>query len=93
MNDLPNGVCCLVLCQFDKGYSHLSGENLNRENASIRSGGTWGRAQHVVGVTTPGLVALGAIRKQAEQATKSESPNFIPPQPLTELLPLDSFLV
>jgi hypothetical protein len=30
----------------------------------------WGRAQPLVGGTIPGLVVLGSIREQAEQASK-----------------------
>jgi hypothetical protein len=39
-----------------------------------------------VGGAIPGLVALGSIRKQAEQAKGSKPVNNIPPWPLCQLL-------
>jgi hypothetical protein len=41
-----------------------------------------GRAQPIVGEVIPGLVVLGSIRKQAEQAMKSKPVSSIPPWPL-----------
>ena len=41
----------------------------------------------VVGGAIPGLIVLGSIRKQAEQARRSNPVSSIPPQPLHPLLP------
>jgi hypothetical protein len=41
-----------------------------------------GGGQPLVGGVTPGLVVLGSIRKQAEQASGSKSVRNIPPWPL-----------
>jgi hypothetical protein len=46
-----------------------------------------GRAQPIVGGTIPGLVVLGSIRKQAEQARGSKPVSSSPPWPLHQLLP------
>jgi hypothetical protein len=46
-----------------------------------------GRAQPIVGGATPGLVALGSIRKQAEQARRSKPVSSTPPWSLHQLLP------
>jgi hypothetical protein len=40
-----------------------------------------------VGGATPRLVALGSIRKKAEQAMRSKLANSTPPWPLHEHLP------
>jgi hypothetical protein len=40
----------------------------------------------LVGGTIPGLVVLGSIRKQAEQARGSKPVSNIPPWPLHQLL-------
>jgi hypothetical protein len=40
----------------------------------------------LVGGTIPGLVVLGSIREQAEQARGSEPVKTIPPWPLHQLL-------
>ena len=40
----------------------------------------------MVGGTTPELVVLGSIRKQAEQAMRSKPESSIPPWPLHQLL-------
>ena len=51
----------------------------------------WKRASlPIVGGATPGLVVLGSIRKEAEQAVKSKPVSNIPPWPLHQLLPPDS---
>jgi hypothetical protein len=42
-----------------------------------------------VGSAIPGLVVLGSIRKQAEQARGSKPVRNIPPWPLPQLLLLD----
>jgi hypothetical protein len=39
-----------------------------------------------VGGSIPGLVVLGSIRKQAEQARRSKAVSNIPPWPLHQLL-------
>jgi hypothetical protein len=44
----------------------------------------------MVGGTIPGLVVLGSIRKQAEQAMGSKPVSSIPPWPLHQLLLPDS---
>ena len=41
----------------------------------------------MVGGATPGLVVLGSIRKQAEQAMGSKPGSSTPPWPLHQLLP------
>jgi len=46
-----------------------------------------GDAQHIVGGAIPGLVVLGSIRKQAEQARESKPVNSTPPGPLHQHLP------
>jgi hypothetical protein len=45
-----------------------------------------GKAQPIVGGAIPGLVVLGSIRKQAEQASGSKPVSSIPPWPLHQLL-------
>jgi len=45
-----------------------------------------GRAQPLVGGAVPGLVVLGSIREQAEQARGSKPVSSIPPWPLHQLL-------
>ena len=45
-----------------------------------------GRAQSIVGGGIPGLVILGSIRKQAEQARGGKPVSNIPPWPLHQLL-------
>jgi hypothetical protein len=44
-----------------------------------------------VGGTIPGLVVLGSIREQAEQARRSKPVSNIPPWPLHQLLLPDLF--
>jgi hypothetical protein len=46
-----------------------------------------------MGGTIPGLVVLGSIRKEAEQAMGSKPVSSIPPCPLYQLLPPGSFSV
>ena len=41
----------------------------------------------MVGGAIPGLVVLGSIRKQAEQAMRSKPVSSTPPWPLLQLLP------
>jgi len=45
-----------------------------------------GRTQPIVGGAVPGLVVLGSIREQAEQAMESKPVSNIPPWPLPQLL-------
>jgi hypothetical protein len=52
-----------------------------------------GRAQPIVGGTIPGLVVLGSIRKQAEQAKGYKPVSSTPPWFLDQLLPPGSCLV
>jgi hypothetical protein len=40
-----------------------------------------------LGLAIPGLIVLGSIRKQAEQAMRSKSESSTPPWPLHQLLP------
>jgi hypothetical protein len=40
---------------------------------------------YIVGGTIPGMVVLGSIRKQAEQARRSKPVRNIPPWPLHQL--------
>ena len=49
-----------------------------------------GRTQLIVGGAIPGLVVLGSIRNQAEQALESKPAGSTPPWPLHQLLPLGS---
>jgi hypothetical protein len=44
----------------------------------------WGRAH--VGGAIPGLIVLGSMRRQAEQAMESKPVSNIPPWPLHQLL-------
>jgi hypothetical protein len=44
------------------------------------------RVQPIVGGAIPGLVVLGSIRKQTEQARGSKPVKNIPPWPLHQLL-------
>lgn len=46
-----------------------------------------GRTKITVGGANPGLIVLGAIRKQVEQAMRSKPVSSIPPQPLQQLQP------
>jgi hypothetical protein len=45
-----------------------------------------GRVQPIEGGAIPGLVVLGSIRKQAEQARRIKPVSNIPPWPLHQLL-------
>jgi hypothetical protein len=45
-----------------------------------------GRAQPIVGVAIPGLVVLGSIEKETEQARGSTPVKNIPPWPLHQVL-------
>jgi hypothetical protein len=47
----------------------------------------------IVGGAIPGLVVLGSIGKQAEQARGSKPVSSTPPWPLCQLLPPGSFPV
>jgi hypothetical protein len=47
----------------------------------------WRRAQPIVGGAIPGLVILGSIRKETEQAMRSKAVSSIPPWSLHQLLP------
>ena len=84
------------VCQLDTNWSYYRERSLPGGNASIRSsfkafsqlvsrvGG------HIVGGAISGLVVLGSIKKQAEQARESKPVRNIPPQPLHQLLPPSS---
>jgi hypothetical protein len=52
-----------------------------------------GRVPPTVGRAIPGLVLLGSLRKQAEQATGNKPVSSIPPWPLHQLLLPDCCLV
>ena len=51
-----------------------------------------GRVQPIVGGAIPGLVVLGSIGKEAEQARGSKPVKNIPPWPLHDLLLLSDLL-
>lgn len=51
-----------------------------------------GRILPIVGGDNPGLVILGFLRKQAEQAVRNKTINSTPPWPTHQLLPICSAL-
>ena len=82
----------LVLCQLDTGWSYHRERSFSWASACMRSSCgafsqlviKWGG--RLVGGTTFGLVLLGSIREQAEQARGSKPVRNIPPWPLHQLL-------
>jgi hypothetical protein len=80
------------VCQLDTGWSYHRERSFNWGSASMRSSYKAfsqlvikGRGPFVGG-TISGLVVLGSIRKQAEQASGSKLVSNIPPWPLHQLL-------
>ena len=85
------------VCQLDTGCSYYRERSFSWGNASMRSScGAFSQLVIkgeglLVGGTIPGLVVLGSIREQAEQARGSKPVNNIPPWPLHQLLLPDLF--
>jgi hypothetical protein len=84
------------MCQLDTSWSYHRERSLPWGNASMRSScKTFSqlvikRGGSIMGGTIPGLVVLGSIRKQAEQARGSKSLSSTSPWPLHQLLPPSS---
>lgn len=90
--------CWLILCQLDINTSHFGREDHNWENiptqlacGQARGAFSWLAvdarvAQSSVSVATPGLVVLGAIRKQSEQPIGIKPVNSIPSWLLDQFL-------
>ena len=82
----------LVLCQLDTGWSYHRERSFSWGNASMRSNCkafsqlVIKGERPLVGGTISGLVVLGSIREQAEQARGSKPVKNIPPWPLHQLL-------
>ena len=82
----------MVLCQVDAGYSYHRERSSSWGNISMRSScGEFSQIVIIVGGplvggTISGLVFLGSIREQAEQARGSKPVSNIPPWPLHQLL-------
>jgi hypothetical protein len=87
---------CAVLvsfmCQVDRGWNYHRERSFSWGNASVRSS-CKAFSQLVIkgerpllGDAIPGLVVLGSIRTQAEQARGSKPVKNIPPWPLHQLL-------
>jgi hypothetical protein len=87
----------LVLCQLDTGWSYHRERSFSWASASMRSSCEafsqlvikW--EGPLVGGAISGLVVLGSIRKQAEQARGSKPVKNTPPRPLHQLLLFDLF--
>ena len=85
-------VLASFMCQLDTGWSYHRERSFSWGNASMRSNCgafsqlviKWGGP--LVGGVIPGLVVLGSIREQAEQARGSKPVRNIPPWPLHQLL-------
>jgi hypothetical protein len=95
MISIYNGfLCWLVLC-----VNLTQVEVITEKGASMRSSCRafsqlvikW--EGPIVGGAIPGLVVLGSIRKQAEQARGRKPVSNILPWPLHQLLPLSSYPV
>ena len=82
----------LVLCQLDTSWTYYRIRSFSWDNASMRSScGAFSQLvikgeRPLVGGTIPGLVVLGSIREQAEQARGSKPVSNIPPWSLHQLL-------
>ena len=87
----------LVLCQFYTGWGYRRERSFSWGSASMRSScGVFSQLvikgeRPLVGGTISGLVDLGSIREQAEQARGSKPVKNIPPWPLHQLLLPDLF--
>ena len=82
----------LVLCQLDTaGVITEKGASVE-ERSSCKAFPQLVKKQggSTVGGAIPGLVVLGSIRKQTEQARGSKPISNIPPWPLHKLLPTSS---
>jgi hypothetical protein len=81
-----------LVCQLDTSQSYHRERSLPWVNASMRSNCkafsqlVIQRGGSLVGGAIPGLVVLGSIRKQAEQARGSNPVSGTPPLPLYQLL-------
>ena len=88
-------VLASFMYQLDTGWSYHRERSFSWGSASMRSScGAFSQLVikgegPLVGVTIPGLVVLGSIREQAEQARRSKPVSNIPPWPLHQLLLLD----
>jgi hypothetical protein len=86
------GVLAGFVCQLDSGWNYHRERSFSWASASMRSCcGAFSRLMikgkaALVGGAIPGLVVLGCIRKQAEQARGSKPVSNIPPWPLHQLL-------
>jgi hypothetical protein len=86
------GVEASFVCQLDTGWSYHRERSSSWGNASMRSScGAFPQLvikgeRPLVGGTIPGLVVLGSIREQAEQARESKPVKNIPPWLLHQLL-------
>ena len=80
------------VCQLDTGWSYHRERSFSWGSASMRSScGAFSQlvikeGGPIVGGAIPGLVVLGSIRKQAEQARGSKPVSNIPPWSLHQLL-------
>ena len=89
---LGDVVLASFVCQLDIGWSYHRERSFSWGSASMRSScGAFSQlvikwVGPLVGGTIPGLVVLGSIRKQAEQARGSKPVSNIPPWPLHQLL-------
>ena len=96
-NDLKQYIIKLIVlagfvCQLDTGWSYHRERSFSWGSASMRSSCgafsqlviKWGGP--LMGGTTFGLVLLGSIREQAEQARESKPVRNILPWPLHQLL-------
>ena len=85
-------VLASFVCQVDTVWSYHRERSLSWGSASMRSScGTFSQLVikwegPLVGGSTFGLVLLGSIREQAEQARGSKPVRNIPPWPLHQLL-------
>jgi hypothetical protein len=85
-------VLASFVCQLDTGWSYHRERTFSWGSASIRSScGTFSELvikgeKPLVGETISGLIVLGPIREQAEQARGSKPVSNIPPWPLHQLL-------
>ena len=84
------------VCQLDTGLSYHRERSFSWESAFMRSSCkafsqlVIKKGRSPVGGAISGLVVLGSIRKQAEQARGSKPVSNIPPWPLHQLLSLSS---
>jgi hypothetical protein len=94
MNDMIGSTCSywLVLCQLDTSWSYHRERSFSWGNASKRSSCkafselVIKRERPLVGGTISGLVVLGSIREQAEQARGGKPVKNISPWLLHQLL-------